>query len=469
VALDLPADVPAAPDATDREWLLDALAELVEHRGAEALLAPPVVPGAKAFPERWRPTRAGVTEVARRCAAHAGLVGVRIDVVDGRDAGFSVDPTAPTELEVDAVAPTSATLVLAVLGRDDVAGAACHAIGAVIAALGRIAQAGPFRSTDEVGGDEDTRRRGAVAAVWAGLGVLAANAAYQQYTYGTPINGYAPIDYRVVQAGAVPMSALAFLVAVQAELRGATGLPEGLKGPQRDETRAWRKALAGRGAALRDRLGIAAGARGADRRPPLAAIDCEPEDVGGGAGAGVGVGVVVGGGGGGGVGVGGGGGGVGGVGGGGGRDDGEHPGAAADASSVVIATDDEGFDPERLAHGEVQRVRGAPGRPVFRVMQNASGIGTLLGMLAGGIAAGILLPTPIGLGAGLIAGGFTGFATGRRRTHARCADCDIALPLDASICPRCRGILGRVIRHRNDRLDEAERDTGGADDAGEAA
>jgi len=384
--LELPDDAPTAPDGADREWLLDALAELIERRGPAGFLAPPIAPGPAAFPEPWRPTRAGVAVVARRCAAHAGLDGVRIDVIDARPTP-RVEPKEATDLEVDEVGPDHATLSLHLLGADDVAGTTCHAIGVVIAATARLGADGPFRGTQVLGADEDTRRRGAAAAICAGFGVLAVNAAYQQYSFGTPINGYARVDYRVIRAGAVPMSALAFLVAVQAEVRGAD-LPGGLKGPQRDEARAWRRALAGRRDALRARLGIDLDAPTPDDRPPLGTVEDEPED--------------------------------------------------AEDEPVRI-----------VGHG------------VFLVPGDAAGFGTMLGMLGGAIAIGVAsFWHPLGLALGAAIGGLGGYVAGKRRVHDRCADCDVAVGAGAKRCPRCDGVLGRRIRHRNDRLAEAEKDAG---------
>jgi hypothetical protein len=385
-SLRLGPDAPTAPDAADREWLLDALADLVAARGAEPLLAPPVEPGPAAFPEPWRPTRAGVAVVARRCAAHAGLTGIAIDVIDARPHAV-VDARESTELDVDDVGLGHATLALERLGADDVAGTMAHAIGAVIAAMTRLGQDGPFRATEHAGTDEDTRRRGGVAAVWAGLGALAINAAYQHYNSNAPIN--APTNARVFCAGAVPMSALAFLVAVQAELRGGE-LPGGLKGPQRDESRAWRRALAGKRDALRARLAIAEAVQPSDARPPLEPIDDEPED--------------------------------------GGEDD------------------------ARTGHG------------VFRVRGDSGAVGTLAGMAAGGVAVFAILQSTLAVvnAVGVLVGGLAGYAVGRRREHTRCADCDVAVADDATACPSCEGTLGRYIRHRNDRLAEAEKDTGEA-------
>jgi len=90
-----------------------------------------------------------------------------------------------------------------------------------------------------------------------GLGVLAANASFQEYSGGAykPHLGYAPIEHDIMRAGHVPMDALAFLLAVQAVTRGAE-LPRGLRDPQSEAPRAWLAALGGIGAARRGFLGV---------------------------------------------------------------------------------------------------------------------------------------------------------------------------------------------------------------------
>jgi hypothetical protein len=105
--------------------------------------------------------------------------------------------------------------------------------------------------------------------------VLAANAAYQQYSRSGRFNGaYAPLEYDVVQGGYVPMSELAYLLAIQATVRGESSPPAGLGGPQRDEVAGWIDRLRGERAALRARLGIAPDAV-ATARPAAVAFDID--------------------------------------------------------------------------------------------------------------------------------------------------------------------------------------------------
>ena len=277
--------VPASPTTERTERLLDTLAELVARGGASSFLAPPVVPGVDAFPEPWRATRGGVAALLRRLAWHAG--DARTIVLEDRRLGAPPTERKPaTRAAVQRVTPKEIVVRLELIGEDDVAGTLAHEIGVAHAAINRPERADPYRVAEQpvIEIEEEDLERGAVATVYLGLGVLAANAAFQQYSRPGRFNGaYVPHEYDVLQAGAVPMSELAYLVAVQAAVREA-GVPNGLAPPQRDEVTAWLAVLAPRAAALRTRLGIGARAAGeaSHARPPVVRfadidVDDDPE------------------------------------------------------------------------------------------------------------------------------------------------------------------------------------------------
>ena len=259
---------PAAPDPETREHLLATLAELVARGGAAPLLTAPVAPGPRAFPEPWAKTAGGVQILAQRLLWHAGIE--RAVTIDDHSAGAPPTERKPaTRVELVAVHRDRVELVLGFVGDDDVVGTLAHEVGTIHAALHRPDDVDPYRSAErpviEIDPELDPER-GSIATVYLGLGVLAANAAYQQYSRAGRFNGgYVPLEYDVLRAGALPMSALAFLVAVQAVVRGDDVPPGGLRPPQRDEVASWMKALAGQAGALRDRLGIAQGAQGMPR------------------------------------------------------------------------------------------------------------------------------------------------------------------------------------------------------------
>jgi hypothetical protein len=267
------AEEPAVPDPERRAYLLGVLAELIACGGPAALLAPPVVPGPEAFPEPWQPTHGGVTALLRRLAWHAGLP--RAIVVREEPRGpLATQRVRETQLELTEVREKELALTLTFVGDDDVVGTLAHEIGVAHAMLARSDGTDPYRVARSpvlaVDPDRDLER-GSIATVYLGLGVAAANAAYQQFSRS--LGAYAPLEYDVLRAGYVPMSELAYLLAVQAVIRGETTPPPGLSPPQRDEVTAWLAALADTRAALRERLGIAPDAQGVAARPHATPFD----------------------------------------------------------------------------------------------------------------------------------------------------------------------------------------------------
>lgn len=279
---------PSKPDTETRDHLLATLADLIARGGPTPFLLEPVEPGAKAFPEPWQPSRAGVKLLLRRLLWHAGIER-EVELDDRRFAGALPTERKPaTRVELLEVDGTKAVFALGFIGDDDIVGTLAHEVGTIHAVLNRPDASDPYRSAEPpvlvVEPDLDPER-GSIASVYLGLGVLAANAAYQQYSRGGKFNGgYVPLEYDVLNAGAVPMSDLAFLLAVQAVVRDENAPPVGLAGPQRDEVVGWMKALAATGgqAALCERLGIAiADADAAVVRPevvPFADVELEEDE-----------------------------------------------------------------------------------------------------------------------------------------------------------------------------------------------
>lgn len=256
------------PDEARREKLLGVLGELIARGGAAPFLLPPVAAGEAAFPEPWQPSRSGVTALLRRLAWHAGVSG-EVTVVDDRRGKRATEKVARTQVEVHEVSERALSFTLSFVGDDDFVGTLAHEIGVAHAMRNRSDSPDPYRASAQPVLTVDAERdleRGSIAAVYLGLGVLAANAALQQYSRDGRNNGaYIPLEYEVVHAGYVEMSDLAYLLAVQAIVRGADEPPAGLSPPQRDEVKDWLEVLAGRRAALREQLGIAADATGGER------------------------------------------------------------------------------------------------------------------------------------------------------------------------------------------------------------
>ncbi len=267
---------PGKPTGAERERLLDILGELVARGGARQLLLPPIAPGEEAFPDRWAPTKVGVQLLLRRLAWHAGID--REIVIDDQRAGAPPTERKPsTRVELSAVRGKHAHFTLGFIGSDGVVGTLAQEVGTLYAVLHRPESPEPYRSAEPpvltVDPDRDPER-GGVAAVYRGLGVLAANAAYQQYSTPGRFNGaYIPHEYDVLKAGALPLASMAFLVAVQAIVRGESELPAGLGTSQRDGVSFWMKTLAPQRDRLRQRLGVDAGSDSATREQAIAFTD----------------------------------------------------------------------------------------------------------------------------------------------------------------------------------------------------
>jgi hypothetical protein len=233
-----------------RETALGVLSEMIARGGAATFLLPPVEPGEAAFPEPWAATKSGVQLLLRRLAWHARL-DIEI-VIDDRRVGAPPTERKPvTRAELFEVRGKQAHVALGFVGTDDV-------VGTLV--LHRPGEPDPYRSAEPpvivVEPDRD-HPRGAIAAVYRGLGVLGANAAYQQYTSPGRFNGiYVPHEYDVVTAGALPMSTLTYLLAVQAVVRDTSEPPPGLSQSQRDEVIGFIKTLSADRTVLCERLGI---------------------------------------------------------------------------------------------------------------------------------------------------------------------------------------------------------------------
>jgi hypothetical protein len=267
---------PLEPDLETREHLVDVLGEFAARAGTGPLLLPPVVPGEAAFPEPWDATCAGVALLLRRLAWHAGLD--RAIEVEDRQVGARPTERKPaTRVPLVEVRRNTAVFALEFIGGDDIAGTLAHEIGVAFAVLHPPDGADPYRTAEApvIAVDPDVDpERGSVAAVYLGLGVLAANAARQNHAV-LERQGFHPLLVANVgvelEAGYLPASCLTYLVAVQAVLRGETTPPEGLVPAQRREVEAWLDVLDR--AALRSRFGITGAAPAGQRSTPTAFPD----------------------------------------------------------------------------------------------------------------------------------------------------------------------------------------------------
>lgn len=410
---------PSAPDAGTREHVLALLADFIARAGGERFLRPPVAPGAATFPDPWAPTPAGVQVLLRRLMWHADLAacGVREVRVDDRRAGKPVTERMPaTRIEAAEVRGGVATFVLGYVGADDVVGTAAHEVGAVFAALHRPQRADPYRSAEPpaIEVEPADAERGSIATVYLGLGVLAANGAFQEYSRAGKFNGaYEALEHDVLKAGALPMSVLAYAVAVQAVARASVAgadpeVPSGLRRPQADEVRAWIAVLRERGAELVERLGLAQVQVHGHAPPHGQASPATHASATGAAGTPA---VLV-----------------------------REPALAfADVDAASVARDD---------RAEARRI-------AFRWRTNRGGVGVIAGAVVG---VGFALLAGRGVAPWLVFGGASGgHVIGRRVRVPRCSGCAHVVRGDAVVCPRCGATLRGDIDRLADRLDAEER------------
>jgi len=275
-----PMGEPSEPDVETREHLVDVLGEFVARAGAGPLLLPPVEPGRTAFPDPWAATRAGAALLLRRLAWHAGL-DREVEVEDRQVGARPTERKPATRVPLVEVQRNVAVFALEFIGADDIAGTLAHEVGVAFAVLHPPGGAEPYRTAEVpvVAVDPDVDlERGSIAAVYLGLGVLAANAARQNHAV-LEGQGFNPLLVAKVgvelEAGYLPASSLTYLVAVQAMLRGETKPPGGLVPTQRREVEAWLEVLDR--AALRSRLGIAGDAPAGERPAPTAFPDAQLE------------------------------------------------------------------------------------------------------------------------------------------------------------------------------------------------
>lgn len=246
-------DQPEWPLSTHCEELVRDLAALIAAGGAWRFARGPVVAArASNFPDPWQESRDGVARVIGRVAWHAHL-DVELAVEDLRQ------PAAPrrqllrdTKLALVHADRERFAFALTSIGNDDVAGIVSHVIGHAFA-TSCASDGHPFR-----GGDGSaTTAVGSLAAVYLGLGVLAANAALHDRSAGERVGNSATHSHQIARAGGLPWQDLAFALAVQATVRDDVldGL-DTLHASQRELVAAWCDVLDDRESALVEMLAL---------------------------------------------------------------------------------------------------------------------------------------------------------------------------------------------------------------------
>jgi hypothetical protein len=320
-------------------------------------------------------------------------------IVDDKTAGAPPTERKPaTRCELLEVHQDKAIFVLGFVGNDDVVGTLAHEVGMIYAVTHRPGEPDPYRTAQppvlSVDHDRDPER-GSIAAVYLGLGVLAANGAFQQYSRGGVFNGgYEPLEYDVLEAGALPMSSLAFLLAVQAVVRGSDESPKALKPPQRDEVAQWIDVLEDERDELLARLGISA------------------SEIGG-------------------------------------RD-------GAEAGTAMELVKKSGRSIVRFADAELaEEADQQPARGAFRWHTHRGGVGLIIGVVSG-IGVAVMAQSTQAIALTLV-GGAIGHVIGRFVKVPRCSACATTVRADSTHCRKCGARLRGDIASLNQRLEAEER------------
>jgi hypothetical protein len=377
--------------------MLSDLATLIARGGSWRFLHGPVAAADEAhYPDRWDETRAGVARVIARTLWHAHAP-FDATLEDVRTPGAQREALLRnTLLQLARIDDRDVRFVLQHIGNDDVAGIAAHEVGRAF--VGWLARDGhPFRTIPDDG--LPSPAIGSLATVYLGLGVVAINAAFHSRAGGRIDGSMASYSAAISRAGGLDVDDLAFLLAVQAEVRDDV-IPalDSLRPTQTERVATWRAVLEGHEDELRQRLGL----DGADDGRATA-LDRPPAP---------------------------------------------RPVAiAADLDEVTLAKRNHGRRVFRVPH--------------TRLRPHAL-LGALLGLLGGAAAAGRLPGGMAGLFMaimiGTTAGGFAiGRAIGRPRRVYRCATCESFLEATAAVCPVCGGTVAGDIAHHRDRLDAEER------------
>lgn len=240
----------AWPLSNEREELLVMLGSMIGRFGAERFVEAPVVSASKRdFPDRWEPSLHAVHQLLYRLCwlAH---VDPEIAVVDVRPIRDNLNGMLhTTECEIASCNAGVVTFHLASIGNDDVAGVMSHKIGQAFLDL---APGEPFRTP---GRHETDEVEGTVAAVYLGLGVLAANSSMYRRHAARVVGREERSEQLIAQAGGLDIADATLLLAVQDLVRD--DVPDAyatLHAAQRDWLERWRDVLEPHEAELRELL-----------------------------------------------------------------------------------------------------------------------------------------------------------------------------------------------------------------------
>lgn len=200
--------VSSLPSAEERKWLGRSLRKLIERMGWERfLLAPIVLPSPKYFPDRWGGSVADVHRLTQRLMAHAGLEGLSFSL-----AGF--------EGESDAWDSGTAGWFAGIIDGHCYFGVHVRQLGDPEAAVGVMAHevAHAFRTHHNLFTDSRDREEllTDLTTIYLGFGVFTTNNTDRYRSSGD----FNETRWSVSKAGYLPPQAMAWLLALQATVRG---------------------------------------------------------------------------------------------------------------------------------------------------------------------------------------------------------------------------------------------------------
>ena len=245
------------PDALEltpsQRELLTTLAEMVRAYGAARFVEKPMVRAdAKDFPERWQPTLRAAYVLLYRLLWHVYL-DIEVEINDVRTAQTTGDDRlAISDVRFDEATTSCLRFTVATLAHDDIAGSLSHYVGHAFVSLNSLNLG--YRDVPQ----PFDERIASIAAVYLGLGVLAANAASYRLHFSEMIGNSAHSGNKVIQTGGLSLDEICFLLVVQATVRedSASVAFTGLRPPQKEAVDMWRAELLPHRAELRQLLGL---------------------------------------------------------------------------------------------------------------------------------------------------------------------------------------------------------------------
>lgn len=387
------------PEATHAVLLAELAAAIRREPGA-FLSGYLVLPDDRHFPDRFTPTRAGLTQLLRRLHHYLGIPQVEprvtLELADE-------ELVNATDVELVSVDRSTARYLVRYVDQVDVVFALAEEV-ALAALLSRPPDGiGPFRDPASAGDGKLRPARtpeeavaATLLAVARGLGVLVAAGAHQYRAAGSIDGRMVRTAWRHVQRGALEPGDAAFLVAVQLVVRAEVDRDAVLSALPRDRADEARRAL---GELKRDEVIAAL------ELPPVAEWPARAS----------------------------------------------YPVPALEAPTIA--------DEPLVSPRERRKARARTNKaPIYRVRTTRSLAGALLGTLGGGALAMSILASDGGGGlvvvSVMLVTATLGTWLGRTSWTDACSDsdCEVIIPPDAERCPGCRRPIAGVVGSRKEAL-----------------